>query len=117
MSLMRMLIEGPLVSLRGSPTVSPITEALWGSERFPYRTPSTIRLPASIYFLALSQAPPELENDIAIWTPETIDPARRPLTPLAPKRNPMTIGDRSTNRPGAHISLIEDFVEIIMHRS
>ena len=29
MSFIRMLIEGPLVSFRGSPTVSPTTAALW----------------------------------------------------------------------------------------
>ena len=32
MSLMRMLSDGPDVSLRGSPMVSPITAALWGSD-------------------------------------------------------------------------------------
>ena len=32
MSLMRMLSDGPEVSLRGSPTVSPITAALCASE-------------------------------------------------------------------------------------
>ena len=34
MSLMRMLREGPEVSFRGSPMVSPITAALCGSEPF-----------------------------------------------------------------------------------
>jgi hypothetical protein len=33
-NLMRMFIEGPLVSLNGSPTVSPVTAALWGSLPF-----------------------------------------------------------------------------------
>src|SRR5690606_9795053 len=32
MSLIRMFIEGPEVSLKGSPTVSPVTEALCGSD-------------------------------------------------------------------------------------
>ena len=32
MSLMRMFMEGPEVSLNGSPTVSPVTDALWGSD-------------------------------------------------------------------------------------
>jgi hypothetical protein len=32
MSLMRMLRDGPDVSLRGSPMVSPITAALWQSD-------------------------------------------------------------------------------------
>lgn len=34
-SLMRMLIAGPEVSLKGSPTVSPTTPALWQSEPLP----------------------------------------------------------------------------------
>src|SRR6185295_13137427 len=43
---------GPAVSLYGSPTVSPVTAALWASEPLPPKWPS------SMYFLALSQAPP-----------------------------------------------------------
>ena len=31
-NLMRIFIDGPEVSLNGSPTVSPVTEALWGSD-------------------------------------------------------------------------------------
>ena len=31
-SLMRMFMAGPEVSLKGSPTVSPVTDALWASE-------------------------------------------------------------------------------------
>ena len=34
-SLMRMFREGPEVSLKGSPTVSPMTAALWHSEPLP----------------------------------------------------------------------------------
>ena len=44
------LRAGPAVSLNGSPTVSPMTAALWASDPLP---PS---LPSSMYFLALSQA-------------------------------------------------------------
>ena len=51
-TLMSGLMAGPAVSLSGSPTVSPVTEALWASLPFPPYTPS------SIIFLALSQAPP-----------------------------------------------------------
>ena len=40
-SLMRMLMEGPLVSLRGSPTVSPTTAAL----------NSSVGLPSPSFFL------------------------------------------------------------------
>ena len=35
MSLMRMFSEGPEVSLKGSPTVSPTTAALWALEPLP----------------------------------------------------------------------------------
>ena len=48
------LRAGPAVSLNGSPTVSPMTAALWASEPLPPW------LPSSMYFLALSQAPPAL---------------------------------------------------------
>ena len=48
------LSAGPAVSLNGSPTVSPMTAALCGSEPLPPWWPS------SMYFLALSHAPPAL---------------------------------------------------------
>src|SRR5688572_6423950 len=38
-SLIRIFIEGPEVSLKGSPTVSPVTDALWGSEPLKYFCP------------------------------------------------------------------------------
>ena len=41
-SLIKIFKLGPLVSLRGSPTVSPITAALWISVPFLITTPSTI---------------------------------------------------------------------------
>ena len=65
-SLIRMLMDGPLVSFIGSPTVSPTTADLCASERFLCTSPFTTSLPASMYFFALSQAPPELEALIAI---------------------------------------------------
>ena len=34
-SLIRIFSDGPLVSLQGSPTVSPITPALWASDPLP----------------------------------------------------------------------------------
>lgn len=40
-NLIKMLRLGPLVSFKGSPTVSPITAALWISLPFPTLTPST----------------------------------------------------------------------------
>src|ERR1700722_19892527 len=51
-NLIKIFNAGPEVSLKGSPTVSPITAALCASEPLPPK------LPASIYFLALSQTPP-----------------------------------------------------------
>ena len=50
------LSAGPAVSLNGSPTVSPMTAALWASEPLPPSWPS------SMYFLALSHAPPALRQ-------------------------------------------------------
>ena len=68
-----------------------------------------------MYFLALSQAPPELENEMAIYIPDEIAPANKPLTPLGPNRNPITRGDKTTSNPGGIICLIEDFVDISIH--
>jgi len=73
-SLIRMFIEGPLVSLRGSPTVSPTTAFLCSSDFFSNTSGSPFSffsvfetwVPASMNFFALSQAPPALENEIAI---------------------------------------------------
>lgn len=65
-SFIRILILGPLVSFIGSPTVSPIIALICAVLFLPYTTPSTFRFPPSIYFLALSQAPPVLENEMAI---------------------------------------------------
>lgn len=70
-----------------------------------------------MYFLALSQAPPVFENEMAIYTPDTIEPASNPLTPLGPKRIPTKNGDPITKTPGAIIFLIEALVEIAMHLS
>ena len=46
------LMAGPAVSLNGSPTVSPVTDAAWASDPFPPNAPS------SMSFFALSHAPP-----------------------------------------------------------
>lgn len=72
--------------------------------------------PASIYFLALSQAPPVLEKLIAIYTPLTIIPANNPETAEGPNKIPAAKGDPITNKPGAIIFFMEAFVEIAMHR-
>lgn len=84
-NLIRILRLGPLVSFNGSPTVSPTTAALWIYE--PLVTTvfvSSFKNPASIYFLALSQAPPVFEAEIANWTPETIAPGKNPTIAFAP---------------------------------
>lgn len=73
--------------------------------------------PDSIYFFALSHAPPVLLNEIAIYTPETISPANKPLTALVPKNNPTKKGVIMTRIPGAIIFLIEALVEMAMQRS
>ena len=65
------LRAGPAVSLKGSPTVSPMTAALWASEPLP---PS---LPSSMYFLALSHAPPEFDRVLAISWPVKMAAARK----------------------------------------
>ncbi len=83
---------GPLVSFNGSPTVSPITAALWIYDPFNTFYPFYTIIPASIYFLALSQAPPVFEADIAIWTPLTIAPGKKPKRAFGPKKNPSKNG-------------------------
>ncbi len=70
MTLSSGLIDGPAVSLNGSPTVSPMMVAAWASEPLPPNEPS------STSFLALSQAPPELARKTAISVPVPIAPAR-----------------------------------------
>lgn len=91
-NLIKIFKLGPLVSLRGSPTVSPITAALWIYVPFVIFYPFTTIKPASMYFLALSQAPPVLEAEIAIWTPLTIAPGKNPIRALGPKMNPRMKG-------------------------
>lgn len=65
-SLMRMLSEGPEVSFRGSPMVSPMTAALCGSDPLGPSVLACSEAPASMYFFALSHAPPVLDAEIAI---------------------------------------------------
>src|SRR6476619_1276928 len=92
------LIAGPAVSLYGSPTVSPVTDAAWASEPFPpYR-------PSSIDFFALSQAPPPEVIAIARKSPVTIVPISRPPSILA-LMIPTTIGNPIGMAAGAIISL------------
>merc|ERR1719271_1715590 len=96
-SLMTMLSAGPLVSFIGSPTVSPVTAFLCACDFFPLPSP---RPPASMYFFALSQAPPVFDIDTAIMTPATRAPLRRPAQAFFPSRQPNMIGLRITSAPG-----------------
>jgi len=96
-SLIKTFREGPEVSFKGSPTVSPITAALCESEPFgpndfacsdrpacntKHKKHQKIRPPnrpakkktsktenpiTSMYFFALSQAPPVFDAEMAIW--------------------------------------------------
>jgi hypothetical protein len=122
-NLIRMLMLGPEVSFNGSPTVSPTTAALCASEcltkvYFPFEGSSSPKtslawlVPASMYFLALSQAPPVFEKEIAIYTPLTMIPASNPETPCTPNNIPTIKGDPITSMPGAIIFLREADVEI-----
>lgn len=92
MSLIKILSDGPEVSFKGSPTVSPITAALCASDPFGPSARACSDAPAcvqsrlqkakiyikmsiyiyiyiltSMYFLALSQAPPVLEAEMATY--------------------------------------------------
>ena len=66
------LMAGPAVSLNGSPTVSPVTDAAWASEPLPPNAPS------SISFFALSHAPPPAVIRTAKKKPTTMTPISRP---------------------------------------
>merc|ERR1719383_905826 len=99
MSFMRMLREGPDVSLSGSPIVSPMTAALCASGP---RARAASVAPASMYFFALSHAPPVLDMLTASSTPSA----------LTPKRVPTMMGVPMTRMPGPTISRREACVEI-----
>src|SRR5471030_330609 len=114
MILMSGLTAGPAVSLYGSPTVSPVTAALWASEPFPPKWPS------SMYFLALSQAPPPAVIEMATKMPVTITPssiaptaAKASARPaIAPITKNSTIGDSTGSSDGIIISLIAALVSM-----
>src|SRR3989344_5136234 len=91
------LMAGPAVSLYGSPTVSPVTAALWASEPLPPN------LPVSIYFLALSQAAPPVVIETATKIPVTIDPTNIPPSATGPKVNPTITGAKTGIKAGTNI--------------
>ena len=104
MILISGLIAGPAVSLYGSPTVSPVTAALCASEPLPPWWPS------SMYFLALSQAPPPVVIEIATNRPVTIVPISRPPSACGPSSMPTITGTATGSSEGTTISLIADLV-------
>ncbi len=108
-SLIRIFKDGPAVSLNGSPTVSPVTAALWVSEPFPPK------IPPSMYFLALSQAPAAFDIKRASITPETVTPARTPPSISGPPTKPTITGVDTASSPGMIISLIAALVAISTH--
>mmetsp|Transcript_2738 Transcript_2738/g.8323 ORF Transcript_2738/g.8323 Transcript_2738/m.8323 type:complete len:207 (-) Transcript_2738:2458-3078(-) len=112
--LIRMFIDGPDVSLNGSPTVSPATVALCHSLPFALPFP---KKPDSTNFFALSQAPPALDIMIPNMYPDPMAPKSRPTSARCPKPNPIMIGDIMAMRPGSTISQRAEIVEIRMHRS
>ena len=106
MTLINGLIAGPAVSLYGSPTVSPVTAALCVSEPLPPK------FPASIYFLALSQAAPPEVIEIAKKIPEIIEPIKNPPNDFAPKINPTNKTEIIGIKAGKIISFKAAFVTI-----
>ena len=85
------LMAGPAVSLKGSPTVSPVTAAAWASDPLPPNAPS------SMSFLALSHAPPPAVIRIAKKKPTTITPISSPpstFTSIRPTISGRPIGNR-----------------------
>ncbi len=96
-NLTKMLRAGPDVSFKGSPTVSPTTAALCISDPFNTLFPYSSNIaPLSMYFFALSQAPPVLAAETAIWTPLTIAPGKKPARTTGPKMNPKAKGEKMT---------------------
>src|SRR6202008_4142505 len=105
---------GPAVSLYGSPTVSPVTAALWASEPLPPWWPS------SMYFLALSHAPPPAVIEMATKRPVTMMPSS--IAPSAAKAEAwagtalmtkyITTGDATGSSDGMIISLIAALVSM-----
>ena len=65
-----------------------------------------------MYFLALSQAPPELAIRTARMNPDTREPANSAMTVKGPKRMPIRIGKIMASTEGAIISLWAPLVEM-----
>lgn len=93
--------------------MSHISSTMIPSWLFSVSSPSSDR-PFLMYFLQLSQAPPELDMEMANCTEEPKDPVKRPKTAWTPKKVPAIKGDKITRQAGATISLIDAVVEIWM---
>lgn len=70
-----------------------------------------------MYFLALSQAPPALAEEIAIDTPEIKIPGNTPATAYGPKTQPTKNGVPMTIKAGKNISTKEALVAMAIHFS
>ena len=116
-SLINTWSDGPAVSLNGSPTVSPTTAALWASDPLPRTLPfSSLRLPASMYFFALSQAPPPLFRKSAMSTPAMVPIIRSPAAASHPSAVPTITGPATARRPGSTISRSAERTEMSTQR-
>mmetsp|Transcript_72449 Transcript_72449/g.120779 ORF Transcript_72449/g.120779 Transcript_72449/m.120779 type:complete len:215 (+) Transcript_72449:622-1266(+) len=116
MSLIRIFRAGPDVSLKGSPTVSPTTQAFCcafsGESSGIFFSPSF-----SQSFFELSHAPPALAIIMASMQPDAMAPASSPSKNAGPTRKPAMRGARTAYVPGATISRTDCFVEISTHFS
>ena len=121
-SLIKMCMEGPAVSLLGSPTVSPVMLALCASDPLPPCAP------VSMSFLVLSQAPPALLRNSAMRIPDTVPNMSMPeraFTPskLSPewvptmrKKMPTAMGMRTASKPGFTILRSDAALMMSTHR-
>src|SRR5438445_364088 len=109
-SFTRTCSEGPAVSLKGSPTVSPTTAAACASVRLPSTLPaSSVNWPDSMYFLALSHAPPPLLRTVASMTPAMVPTISIPAIASYPRISPTRMGVALGKRLGR----VSDRVEAI----
>ena len=105
MNIPKRLDTDPDVSFSGSPTVSPMTAASWALLPLPHflcppGVPRSsmyfVNSPFSTHFLALSQAPPVLDWEMAICTPDVMPPASNPVTACTPNKYPAAMGPNTS---------------------
>ena len=111
-SLIRMFSDGPAVSLKGSPTVSPTTAALWASEPLP---PWCAALDVLLGVVP-GAAGVGHEEGHQHAARRSRRPARRPASPVPPMK-PTTTGVSTPSRPGTIISLMAAAVEMSTQRA